>query len=101
MIEIITNNQPREVIYGDQLPPNEYNWWKDLLKNIDEHSFVMYKGSAYPLSDMMLITEGSPLATAKRGPWEAYISDSFFSGVVIKFNEFQEPILGTFYAKSE
>lgn len=80
-ITIKTNNVPRPVIYGYELTEKErreFDYIPD--DDIDSHSFIRYKGWVYDLGEFMRVDEDSALAG-----WHGYSSDSYFSGVVMKY----------------
>lgn len=82
-IKVTTNNHVRPFIYGWQLTEEErqrFDYYGD--KEILDQTFFGYKGEIYDLSDFMRVDKNSPLTG-----WEAYSSDSYFSGLVIKLAE--------------
>jgi len=84
-LEIKTNNVARPIIYACELSKKD---WKNLGYEEDEQSraeqdgdsFIKYKGNIYPLGDFMRLDDNSLF----KG-WQGYISESFFSGILIKF----------------
>ena len=80
-ITIITNNHSRDVLYGRDLTPAERTEfdWIDSSNTVtwDEAEFFRYRGTVYYLE-----SEGRP--TFAPG-WDAYLSDSFFSGIVYRY----------------
>lgn len=104
---IKTNFQYRDILSWYDLAPKEqaeFNYIKD--QNRAEWSeFFRYRGNVYDLGDFSrIITEhrpgfyhytepDSPLAQ-----WEAIASDSYFSGVVIKYNEDHSKIIVGVYS---
>ena len=95
-MEIITNNAPRQILYQWDLTPVEREEF-DYLKNDEDGNFVRYKGETYDLGEFMTtqgLTEFNPLKK-----WDGYHSDSFFSGIVVKYTEDNDyVIMGRFYA---
>lgn len=102
-MEIKTNNHPREPLLWEQLTPKEqaeFDWMNDSDHACAE--FVRYRGAVYTLSEFCRVNgrgfgesvpEFSPLAK-----WDGYHSDSYFSGVVVRYVDHGERvILGTFY----
>ena len=69
MLKVVTNNVPR--LLEDKFIPE----WGDT----PSPSF-MYKGERYFLDEFMYISPDSPF----KG-WDGYLSESFFSGVLVKF----------------
>lgn len=84
-VKVITNNVPRDIIYGHELTAEEqeefdyFDFEAAKLGEGDIGEFVRYKGELYDLND----TEGI-FPTDRR--W-FYISDSFFSGVLFRYPE--------------
>lgn len=71
--------------------------------------FVRYRGRLYPLSDFTTTTPGPwnfGLPDEFR-EWDGYLSDSFFSGIVIRYvrdgerYDTDRVILGTYYSEGE
>lgn len=96
-LKIYTNNVPRHVIYGYELTMKEAKEF-DYLKGeaLEFNHFVRYKGSVYDLSEFMSVRGlGSP---TEFKDWDGYQSDSFFSGIVIKYvnSDCGEVVVGTY-----
>lgn len=106
-ITIITNNVPRDILDASELTPAEraqhdYLDWQALERGEDSASFVRYRGYCYYLGDFSAdwgITRGTGLPAEFAG-WHGYLSDSFYSGVVIRYADSQceSVIMGRFYA---
>lgn len=81
-MKIIHNNQYRNVIGWHELTKKEQAEF-DYIDNPEEDAtdFVRFKGQVYDLSQTMCTPEQSELAD-----FDAYISDSFFSGIAFKFD---------------
>ena len=90
-VTIITNNQPRDILYGFNLPEKyrkEFDYLTD--EEYANHEFFIYKKQAYSLSEFM--------RTDSFKDWDGYSSDSFFSGIVIKIiNDGDSVIVGRYY----
>ena len=85
--KIITNHVPRPVIYGYELSPKErakFTYYDDALNEIDERRFFRYKGLVYDLSEFMRVT---PRIGSFYPYWHGYMSDSFFSGILVRYVE--------------
>ena len=102
-LTIRTNNVPRPVLEPYELTAEEqfdfdYLDWAALEAGTDSASFFRYKGQVYDLGEFMT-TSGLPEFNPLR-KWDGYISDTFFSGVVVRFTGayLDEVIVGTFYA---
>lgn len=85
-MQIICNNQKRPIVYGFELSEKERAAF-DYLDNIDESIFFRYKRQVYDLGEFSAITRSIAPHPQRQG-WDyfdGYISDSFFSGVLVKF----------------
>ena len=91
-MQIITNNIPRQLIYGYELTDKEKSNF-DYLDNIDNHNFVKYKGFIYDVSEFMSTYNMDSL----KG-WDGYSSDSYFSGVLIKFIDSDYVLMARYYS---
>lgn len=79
-----TNNVPRPTIDAWQLTPKErlefdYLDWSAIEQGTNSATFFRYRGQLYDLSEFV---ESPPLFT--KG-WDAFCSDSFFSGILIRY----------------
>ena len=85
---IITNNHYRDLIYGYELSEKERAYF-DYIDDIDSHSFFKYRGAVYDPSEFMRTPQNEPAQQELNGlsAWHGYQSDSFFSGIVIKYSE--------------
>jgi hypothetical protein len=89
-MKIITNNHPRDIIAGYELTEDERKEF-DYIRIWEDAQFIRYKGELYDLNDL----EQNPGVFPE---WSAYISDTFFSGVLFKFvNDFEQVIMGRYY----
>jgi len=93
-MQIKCNNRPRPIIYGFELSQVERAEF-DYLDDIESASFFRYKGQIYDLGEFMRI--GRNIAPHPQRPgWEkfdGYSSDSYFSGVLVKFCDDQEWVI--------
>ena len=82
-MKIKTNYVPRNVIFGFELTEKEkeeFDYYSE--SQINERSFFRYKGNVYDVGDMM---PNNDLNRVFQIYWDAYINESFFSGIVIHF----------------
>jgi hypothetical protein len=100
-MKIITNNQPRPVIWAIELSEKEreeFNYvdWEAVKRGEDSRDFVRYKGELYDLDDM----EGCPPEVFDQEGWHAWLSDSFYSGILVKYlgPDFDHVIMGRYYS---
>lgn len=90
-MKIITNNQPRLLLYGYELTDKEKQDF-DYLEDIDSHSFLKYKGTIYDAGEFMRVDNDY-----LKG-WDGYSSDSYFSGVLIKYIDSDHVIVARYYS---
>ena len=91
-IKIMTNNKPRQLIYGYELSDKQKQDF-DYIEDINSHDFVKYKNNIYDLSEFMRIENNDSL----KG-WEGYSSDSYFSGTLVKYIDDDSVIMGWYYS---
>lgn len=93
-MKIITNNIPRNLIYGYELTEKEKSEFDYLdSEEIETHAFFRYRGQVYDLSEFVKIIQpgksGNPFAhcdhSGELKGWHGIQTDSFFSAVVVRF----------------
>lgn len=94
-LTIITNNVPRLVLEAYELTQeerNEFDYinWNDIDTGNDSGSFIRYKGELYDLNDI----ERSPDCFPE---WHGFVSDSFFSGILIRYCDCDYVVMGRYY----
>ena len=70
------------MFYGYELTTKEKQEF-DYIEDIASASFVRYKGQVYNLGEFWIITNNMPFYD--KG-WHGCLSDTFFSGLVIKYS---------------
>lgn len=91
-LTIKTNNHFRPVIYWDELTTKEQEEYEYLTE--EGGSFFRYRDWTYFLGDFMRIDDNAPF----KG-WDGYHSDSFFSGVLVKYSNCGDAVkVGTYYS---
>lgn len=88
MLTIITNNVPRDILYAWDLTEKEKAEFDYLFKSLSTEccdnalaaTFFRYKGQVYDLGEIT----SCDLSPSLQG-WNGYHSDSFFSGIVVKY----------------
>lgn len=94
---VVTNNMPRNVIYGFELSEKERQEF-DYMENVDDGTFFKYKGNVYDLREFMRVSDVMQNCHNLAG-WDGYQYDSFFSGVLIKYvDDCERVIVGRFYS---
>lgn len=90
-MKIKTNNQPREVLSWYDLTPAEQ---KEFDLEDGEGSFFRYKNRVYHMGEFMRVDH-----TAIPGDWHCYASDSYFSGVLVRYtSDYEQIIVGRYYS---
>jgi len=91
-MEIVTNKRPRLLLDFDQLTEREQRDFDH--DDAETGSYVRYKGKIYSLDEFAVAPEN----LRKRG-WDGVVSDSHFSGVLIRLGEHDDPdrvVMATF-----
>jgi hypothetical protein len=95
---ITTNHVPRDVIDEYELSADErkefdYLDWDAIDRGESGAQFFRYRGTLYDLGEFATTWPLSP--TSPFAGWDGYITDSFFSGVVVKFTpDYEHVIVG-------
>ena len=92
-MKIITNNKPRQLIFGYELTEKQKQYF-DYIEDIDNHNFVKYKNNIYDLSEFMIIESIDDILK----DWHGYSNDSYFSGTLVKYVDEDNVILGSYYS---
>ena len=88
-IVIRTNNVPRDLVDAWELSPKEraefdYIDWQAIEDGRDSATFFRYKGVLYDLGEFHLGRVQMARGDSPFASWDGYMSDSFFSGLVIR-----------------
>lgn len=95
-IEFITNNHERPIVYGYELTAKQLEPF-DYVTDVMNHEFVIYRGAVIDISEFDYVRGGYiNLGFSK---WDGVMSDSFFSGMVIKQTDDYSVIIGRYYVK--
>lgn len=96
---IKTNNRFRDLIHWYDLSEKERKEF-DYLDTEDrqaEAEFVRYRGWIYDLGEFQIIPRNCNWIGFEK--WSGYLSDSYFSGIVIRYaNDFEQVVCGTFFS---
>jgi len=91
--KIATNHRWRDLVYRHDVPADILSDRFDWLTETDTDGYFCYRGWWYHISEFTVLPTGELTALG----WQGYHGDSFYSGVVIKFNKDGDAIqLGTY-----
>lgn len=99
MPTVHTNHVPRDVIDAMQLTEAEraqfdYLNWQDMEEGNASASFFRYRGELYDLGGFEVWDNPT---SPTREHWDSYRSDSFFSGLVVRYvNNFERVVVGLY-----
>ena len=101
-MQIITNNIPRAIIYGFELTEKEraeFDYYES--DELDSATFFRYKRNVYDLGEFSRVPDCANQATEDEfiefRKWDGYQSDSFFSGIVVKYVDSLEGVIVGWY----
>lgn len=105
-MNIRTNNKPRHILFGFELSDKEKQDFDYLGDGLDDAQFFRYKGQVYDLGEFVRIettrTNGFTTVVEENSPlvaWHGISSDSYFSGVVVKYtNNYESVIVGQYFS---
>jgi len=83
-LRIFCNNIPRPIVYGYELSEKEreeFDYYDS--EELDYAMFFRYKGEVYDMGEFMRMPKYNPFPSV----WAGYMSDSYFSGILIRFPE--------------
>jgi hypothetical protein len=97
-VRVITNHQPRDILRWWDLTPADLerlDYGTDDEAWLDERWFIRYRGDVVDITD----ADGGATGELGRKGWEAYQSDSFFSGLVFRYvDNYEAVIVGRYVA---
>ena len=99
-MNVITNNKPRALLTWTELPEGIGESEFDYVDDADRYEprFFKYRGAWYDAFEFEYISD-QPCYAPFRGKWDGVQTDSFFSGIVLRwFDEFNSVIVGRYYA---
>jgi len=99
---IKTNNVPRDVLFWYELTDAERAEFDYLDSEVaqSDASFFRYRGVVYDLGEFSRIDKTVAPHPQRQGweAWDGYMSDSFFSGILIRYVEdCDRVIIATYY----
>lgn len=96
-MRIITNHVPRDVVEAWELTAEEreefsYIDWPKVATGEESASFVRYRGELIDLGEFCVWD--NPASPTREG-WDGFRSDSFFSGLVVRYvDNFERVVVG-------
>ena len=97
-LTITCNYQFRDVLYWYQLTEKEQKEFDYMLtsdaRSTDDGCFFRYRGVAYDLGEFMRV-DGAMFG--KLAKWDGYQSDSYFSGIVVRYNRDCDAVIAGTY----
>lgn len=108
MFNFVTNGHARPIVYAYELTPREIasaGMTPDEVRQESENgtAYVRYRGNVIPVNDFSAswgMSRESGLPSEFAG-WHGYLSDSYFSGLVIRFPDESDTdfvVIGRFWA---
>ena len=94
-MEIITNNKPRPMLSLWELPEDVQKDFDYVLPDDGSCRFVKYKGAWLDCFDMQSISREQGFDQFKG--WHGIASDTFFSGVLVRFVNDNDVIVGRYF----
>lgn len=85
--KVITNNHPRDILYIWDFSKEEAVKVKeefDWIKDWESAQFFKYNGDIYSLDEFLTLHDHALYPEEFKG-WDGYSSDSYFSGVLVKW----------------
>jgi hypothetical protein len=99
-MRIISNYHWNNLLYGYELTENERAEFDYIpADEIDSHDFIRYRGVLYDPAEFMRTPCDEPERQELNAlcAWDGYQSDSYFSGVVIRYDDaFERYQIGTY-----
>src|SRR5262245_13080732 len=101
-LTIITNNVPRDVLEAYELSSAEraqfdYLDWDAIEAGEDSASFVRYKGELLDLGEFE--RWDNPASPTRGTGWDGMRSDTFFSGVLVRYlDNFERVVMARYYS---
>ena len=93
-MKITTNNHYRPVLYWHDLTTKEQDKLKDSYDTIEESTFFRFKDWCYDLNDFLRVNDRLHGVHPDHDlyGWDGYKNESFFSSVLVKFDESCESV---------
>lgn len=95
-MQIVTNNKPRPMVALWELPEKVQKDFDYVLPDDTSYRFVKYKGHWMDCFDMQSISREQGFS--QFSGWHGIASDTFFSGVLVRFVNDNDVIVGRYYS---
>jgi hypothetical protein len=102
-LTIVTNNVPRNLLYWYELTAKEQAEFDylDTENKRNDAEFVRYNGWTYDLAEFMACPSSDRATPQMRDAgfhkWSGYHSDSFFSGILVRYvDNFERVVMGRY-----
>ena len=89
-MKIVTNNQPRAMVFGYELTEKQRAEF-DYLDDIDVEDFIKYQGMIFHIGDFLRLSDDSE--EAKQG-WHGVYPLNAFCGVLVKMLDNEKVVIG-------
>lgn len=99
-LTIKTNKHWRNLLYGYEITPKEREDFDYIYpEEFDSHAFFRYRGVVYDPSEFERVSSTMLLRWSSMSTWQGYQSDSFFSGILIRYSRDCERVqVGTYFS---
>ena len=98
-VTIRTNNQPRPILWACDLTEKEKTEFDYLNLEEGDGSFFRYKGQVYDLGEFVRVEANACEHNAPFQAWHGVQSDSYFSGVLVRYtDECESVIVGQYFS---
>lgn len=95
-MQIITNNKPRPLLALWELPQEAQKNFDYVLPDDGSYRFVKYKGEWTDCFDMQSVSR--ELGFSQFKGWDGIASDSYFSGVLVRFVDDDQVVVGRYFS---
>ena len=100
-LTVVTNNVPRDVVEAYELSEAErsefdYLDWEAIERGEDSASFIRYRGELIDLGEFE--RWDNPASPTRQG-WDGIRTDSFFSGLLVRYcDDFERVVVARYYS---
>jgi hypothetical protein len=97
-VVITTNGRKRPLICGSELSAEERKEYDYMTESdIDENSFFRAYGRVFSLDEFMWLDTGATISD--HGYWQGYAGDSYFSGVLVHYVDYDDCVIVAWYCE--